>query len=137
MSKKHSVSNKVISERIRVLREVRNLKSKEVAEQIGMHPRVYSSYETGEYTIDGETLAKLANILNIDIAYFFTSEEISRNIIREQLEPVIFCNGEEEKKNIILLIQDLNSINPRSIESLLNLVKTIRGEGESKSNITD
>jgi transcriptional regulator with XRE-family HTH domain len=137
MSKKDSVSNKVISERIRVLREVRNLKSKEVAEQIGMHPRVYSSYETGEYTIDGEALAKLANILNIDITYFFTSEEISRNIIREQLEPVIFCNGEEEKKNIISLIQDLNSINSRSIESLLNLVTTIRGEGGSKSDITD
>jgi transcriptional regulator with XRE-family HTH domain len=61
---KVTVSNQIISERIRVLREIRDFTSKELAKKIGMHPRAYSSYETGEYGLDGGMLAKISQALD-------------------------------------------------------------------------
>ncbi len=122
---KVAISNQIISERIRVLREIRDFTSKELAKKIGMHPRAYSSYETGEYGLDGAMLAKISQALNIEVSYFFLDEEAAKNIIEEQLnnEFSILCKeGEEEK--IKSLIAKLDLINDRKTqEALLHLIK--------------
>lgn len=124
---KNTVSNKIISERIRVLREIQDLSSKELAEKIGMHPRAYSSYETGEYSPDGAMIAKLADALEIDIAYFFVDEKKSKNIVEERLSnefSIHYREGEEEK--IKSLIDKLDLIDdPKIQESLMHLVKNM------------
>jgi transcriptional regulator with XRE-family HTH domain len=118
------VSNQIISERIRILREIKDLTSKELAKKIGMHPRAYSSYETGEYGLDGGMLAKISQALDIDVSYFFLDEESANNIIEEQLnnEFSIPCKeGEEEK--IKSLIAKLDLIDDRKTQdALLHLI---------------
>ncbi len=127
---KVTISNQIISERIRVLREIRDFTSKELANKIGMHPRAYSSYETGEYNPDGAMLAKLAEALDIDIVYFFSDEKEAKNIIEEQLnnEFAIFCSEDEELK-IKPLIEKLDLIDDhKSQDALLHLLKKMMRE---------
>ena len=89
-----------------------------------MHPRAYSSYETGEYGLDGGMLAKISQALDIDVSYFFLDEESASNIIEEQLnnEFSIPCKeGEEEK--IKSLIAKLDLIDDRKTQdALLHLI---------------
>jgi transcriptional regulator with XRE-family HTH domain len=117
---KSIISNKIIAERTRILREIRDFTSKELAGKIGMNPRAYSSYETGEYTFDGEMLSKLSQALDIEVSYFFTDEEKARNIIEEQLKDEISISYDnDEEENIKLLISKLDSLNDQKLKDLL------------------
>ena len=124
---KVAVSNQIISERIRILREIRGFTSKELAKKIGMHPRAYSSYETGEYGLDGGMLAKLSQALDIDISYFFLNEEEAKNVIEEQLNndfSIPYKDEDEEKIKSLIARLDLIG-NFKTQEVLLHLIKEI------------
>ncbi len=56
-------------ERIRDLREEKNMTQKQIAELLGMSQTGYSKYETGENDIPTAVLIKLADFYNISIDY--------------------------------------------------------------------
>ena len=56
-------------QRIRDLREDRDLKQKEVAAMLGMSQTGYSKYETGENDIPTQVLIKLADFYGTSIDY--------------------------------------------------------------------
>ncbi len=55
--------------KIRDLREDRDLNQTQVAEMLGMSQTGYSKYETGENDIPTEILIKLANFYNVSIDF--------------------------------------------------------------------
>lgn len=56
-------------ERIRDLREDKDLKQRELGEILNCSQRVYSNYERGELDIPTDILIKLANFYNVSVDY--------------------------------------------------------------------
>ncbi len=55
--------------RIRDLREDRDLKQREVAEQLHCSQQVYSNYELGQRDIPTEVLIRLSELYNVSVDY--------------------------------------------------------------------
>lgn len=55
--------------RLRDLREDRDLKQKDVAEYLQLHQTTYSDYELGELNIPVAVLHKLADFYNVSVDY--------------------------------------------------------------------
>lgn len=58
-----------VGERIREIRELRNLTLKEVAESLGKTEATVQRYESGNINIKNDTLAEIASILDVSPAY--------------------------------------------------------------------
>ncbi len=76
--------------KLRELRKERNLRQKDVAEQIGVCTQSYGYYENGINKPDPETLIKLADFFGCSIDYLLGREDdlghlVSRQGIGEQL----------------------------------------------------
>ena len=56
-------------QRIRDLREDRDLKQREIAEHLNCSQRVYSNYELGQRDIPTEILIKLSNFYQVSVDY--------------------------------------------------------------------
>ncbi len=88
--------------RIRDLREDRDLRQSDLAEAVGIDQRTISNYETGKSNPDSEALIRLADFFNVSIDYlvgrikqdFYSSAEKKRFI--ESIQ-----NSLEELKKII------------------------------------
>jgi len=63
-----------INERIRAIRESKNLTQTEVARRINMSVQTYNGYELGRRRITTDTLEKIAQALNEPIANFFENK---------------------------------------------------------------
>lgn len=59
----------IMFERIRNLREDRDLKQKDIAEYLKIHQTTYSDYELGNLNVPIDVLIKLANLYNTSIDY--------------------------------------------------------------------
>ena len=56
-------------QRIRDLREDRDLKQRQVAEVLSCSQQVYSNYELGQRDIPTDVLIKLSNFYNVSVDY--------------------------------------------------------------------
>ena len=56
-------------QRIRDLREDRDLKQRHIAEYLNCSQQVYSNYELGQRDIPTDVLIRLANLYNVSIDY--------------------------------------------------------------------
>lgn len=72
------VMKMVVYERIRNLREDRDLKQRELAEYLNVSQNTYSQYETGVIPLSVENAVKLANFYNVSVDYLLglTDEKI-------------------------------------------------------------
>ncbi len=59
----------IMFERIRNLREDRDMKQKQIAEYLQIHQTTYSDYELGNLNIPIDVLIKLAKLYNTSIDY--------------------------------------------------------------------
>jgi transcriptional regulator with XRE-family HTH domain len=115
-----TISNKVISERVRILREVRNITAKDLAIKIGMQPRSYGYYEEGKWRFDGEILAKIKNILNIEFDYFFVDEDKANKMIKDEITNQFSINcKKEELQQLINVISILDRISETKLDKEL------------------
>ena len=63
------VANRLLVEEsaVKVFRNYRGLTQKQLAQKVGIHPVYVSQFETGKHTGSSKTLARIAEVLNIDI----------------------------------------------------------------------
>ncbi len=126
-----TISNKIISERVRILREVRNITAKDLAIKMGMQPRTYGFYEEGKYRIDGEILAKIKNILDIGFDYFFVDDDKANKMIKDEINNrfSINCKKEELQQltNVISILDRINDIrlDNELEDSLLKIISNL------------
>ena len=71
----------MIGERLKNLREKKNLTKKCVAEKFGIHESTYGKYELNRRNPDLEMLQKLANFYNVTVDYFTSEEEPDEEIV--------------------------------------------------------
>jgi transcriptional regulator with XRE-family HTH domain len=69
----------VVAARLREARAVTGLSQRELGVRAGLDPSVASprinQYEQGKHTPDTSTLAKLGEVLDVPVAYFFANED--------------------------------------------------------------
>ena len=68
---KHNIVNEVIKlyDRIKEMREDRDIKQSTLAKYLGVHQTTYSSYEIGKLSLTADVLVKLAKYYNTSVDY--------------------------------------------------------------------
>lgn len=73
--KENSMENNLFSNRLKTLRMQKGLSQKAFAELIGLNPVQYNRYENKEVIPSTDTLAKLADALEISVDYLLEGQE--------------------------------------------------------------
>jgi len=96
-----------IPKRLKEVRTSRGISQKELGKRIGLDESSASSrmnhYEKGRHMPDIHTLKKMAEELDVPLAYFFYESELSAELIC-----LIEKLSDEEKQNIICSIKNMN-----------------------------
>lgn len=77
------MQDKSIGDAIKERRILSNLTQSELASRLGVSPQIISQYERGIKKPKIETVAKIANALNVDMLYFYSQSGI------ERIEPIL------------------------------------------------
>ena len=112
-----------LGEKIRKLREQKALSQKQVALSIGLDRSQYSRIETDKSEPAISTLTKIAQVLGVSTAFFFSEEEVlDINTFDQSLvQRVKMLDELEEKpKSYILGMIDMALANKRLKDSLQN-----------------
>ena len=72
--------NKNIGNRIKELRKLSDISTKEFAEKLNIEEDVYKEYESGKLDIPASYLNEIAHILNVDFSLLLTGEETRMHI---------------------------------------------------------
>jgi len=67
-----------IGTRIRQARRARGLTQRQLAQQLDISVRTLRAYEQNKRVPDGETLARIATVLNFPVGYFFRGEPTTK-----------------------------------------------------------
>jgi transcriptional regulator with XRE-family HTH domain len=71
------------NERIRAIREDRDLTQQRVADLLGVGQRTYADYESGKTRIPVERLLVLAKYYNVSMDYITGASDVKRNYPRK------------------------------------------------------
>jgi transcriptional regulator with XRE-family HTH domain len=126
--------------RLRELREERDLKQKDIAKLINKTIQAYSLYERGERNIDNDVLKKLSDFYGVSIGYLLGTEpqpnQFNLQIFGNPNAPapnVTYAFGQiltlkdEKAKNLTLqIMEDVLHLTIPQLEALSALIKTIK-----------
>ena len=113
--------NNTISENIKRLRKLKQLSQKQVSMDIGIPQGQYSLVENGKVMPTIPTLEKIADVFEVSIAEFFTS------------------NSEEDAVNLPLLdkIKVIDTLDTDEKEALLKLIDMAVSKKKLKDNLSN
>lgn len=103
-----------ISLRLKVAREQSGLSQGQVARMLSMHRPTISEIEAGRRRVSSEELSKFADIYNVSISWLATDKP-------EMPDP-----------KIELAARELAKLKPEDIDTVLQLLKTLRKTEKSK-----
>lgn len=96
-------------EKLRLLREERNMSLSEFANLLGTSKQVISRYERGENTPKITTVAHYAKVLNVSLAYLMNDSVIDRTgvtLADKTTPPITITEGERELLNLFRMLPD-------------------------------
>ncbi len=64
--------------RLRDIREDRDLNQKELADTLGVHQTTYSSYEIGKLSLTADVLIKLAKYYKVSVDYLLGLTDVTK-----------------------------------------------------------
>jgi transcriptional regulator with XRE-family HTH domain len=100
------------AQRLRDLRNSRNLTQTRLAELLAISPRVYSRWETGDVTPHFDTIVRLADILGVSLDELAGRKDIStENMIRNpelnRLYKKVDQLSDEDQKALLVVLDSL------------------------------
>jgi transcriptional regulator with XRE-family HTH domain len=103
------------NKRLKRLREIKEVKQKEVAKYIGVSERVYGYYEKDRFPKDPNTIEKIANYFNVTVDFLLGKEKIPREAFENKKES-------DPKSEYYFVIEKAKSsnISPERIDKLLD-----------------
>lgn len=89
-----------IAERLRILRKIKNVSQDALASGLGITWQQVQKYEKGINRIYCGRLHKISTILNVNVSYFFETEEINEESVNRQTphKRIIYLSEKTEKK---------------------------------------
>ena len=101
-----------VAQRLRELRTKRNLTQTRLAELMGISPRVYSRWETGDVTPHFDTIVRLADTLGVTLDELagrkdVTAETKIRNPELNRLYGKVDQLSDEDQKALVIVLDSL------------------------------
>ena len=87
------MDRRILGDRIRAVRELRSLSQQDVARVFGCARETVSNWERGERGIEAPELARLAQIFDVDITYFYGAGEYQDGDVPPELQMVYGLQG--------------------------------------------
>lgn len=144
-----SYLDKMIGEKIRILRTVKKLSQRDLAKQLNISYQQFQKYESGANRMSVATLIKILIIFKIDINYFFSKsfldEEIndelkeltnktvssSRDLNNSELSQILL-NSNWNLSETIMLLKFYYGI--KFFDKRQKILEFIKSEGEKHEN---
>ena len=117
--------------RLKELRNEKNIYQKELAKNIGVTSSAIAMYETGKRSPDKDILDKLANHFDISVDYLLgrTNERVTVDKIKSALssdtEFESFWYMLLKRKDLQLLYKLTKDLSPESIKQIIKIIKAI------------
>lgn len=102
--------------RLKELREARNLKQKYLADFLGKTPQAYSLYELGKRNIDNASLVKLAKFFDVTEGYLLGESK------QVDLSSSLQVYDQEKNTELIKLLNVAKKLTPRQIAKMTDLM---------------
>ena len=125
---------KIMSERLKGLREERDLTQQDLADELDVSKSTYSYYESGKRNLNASTLLKLSNLYNVSLDYIMglsdyrqTSEHYLKKLSNLNLNDELL--KDEETINILNKMFNLStdfSITKNKLKALLNVFHSLK-----------
>ena len=131
--------NEVLGQRIRNLREDRDLTQKKLSSMLGLTPKMISSYENNQRTPPIDVLVNLAKIFSVSADYLLgidTPTQLPKKLLTWERVIVSFPNAtilQNEDKDIIEYYQQLSLQDKRWIMG--QMIDLIKKAEEQKSGV--
>lgn len=105
-----------LGERLKKLRDDRELEQKDVANMIGVRNNTLSQYESNDRKPDYDTLQKLASIYNVTLDYLITGKEYDK----------------EEKANSNLFFFDKDELSEQDIDEIKKHIEYVKWQAKQR-----
>jgi transcriptional regulator with XRE-family HTH domain len=115
--------DRLIGGRIRVARSARGISQVKLAEELGVSLQQVRKYENGTNRTSSQRLYKLAQLLDIEVGFFF--ERIDDAVFERRRQALLLDRPAQEFARLVAKITD-----ERVRAELLNLLQTLTSEEE-------
>ncbi len=117
--------------RIKQLRNEKNIYQKELAKVIGVSSGAIAMYETGKRSPDKDILDKLASYFNVSVDYLLgrTNEKITVDKVKATLasDPDLANFWDEllKRKDLQSLYKQTKNLSPKAVKQVIDIIKAI------------
>lgn len=124
----------MLSDRLKKLRNEKNLLQKEIAKKLKITTSAYGFYEQGKRTPDTETLNKIAEFYNVSIDYLLGRTNIRdsadkiTNSLNSNPELSEFWNSLRNREDLQLLFKQTKDLSPKNINQIIRIIKAIKDD---------
>lgn len=124
----------MIGNRLKELRNDKDILQKELAEKLGLTQQTISLYESNKREPDYETLHKIANFFDVSTDYILglTNERSSADKIKKAIsddpELVAFWDKLSKRPDLQLLFKQTKDLSPKAIHQVIRIMKAIEDE---------
>ncbi|MTI59565.1 MAG: helix-turn-helix transcriptional regulator [Firmicutes bacterium] len=121
-------------EKLKKLRAENNMTQKELAEKIGVKRGTVGSYETQGKKPRYKTLKKIAQVLNCSINYLLDSpNDFNQKNIDSNFDLQKYITKINERRDLQLLLQEVDKLNSNSVYRIIELLKIIDDEVKNRN----
>ena len=114
----------MLGKRLRALREDRRQTQKELADYLGLTPKMISFYELGQRTPPADILLKLADCYDVSVDYLLgNDEERPTPSYYDDPEVAAIANEMKENPDIRVLFHASKGLSKKSIEEVRRFVE--------------
>lgn len=124
----------MLSDRLKKLRNEKNLLQKEIAKKLKITTSAYGFYEQGKRTPDTEILNKIAEFYNVSIDYLLGRTNIRdsadkiTNSLNSNPELSEFWNSLRNREDLQLLFEQTKDLSPKNINQIIRIIKAIKDD---------
>lgn len=121
-------------DRLKQLRNEKNLTQEELAKYIGTTRATLASWETGRREPDMETLRKLSDYFNVTLDWLIGNTDIRNqadeitDAISDDPELAEFWNDLKQREDLKLLFKQTRNLSPKAIKQVMRIIKAIEDE---------
>jgi transcriptional regulator with XRE-family HTH domain len=103
----------MLQERLKQLREERNLSKIEIAKCLNISQSAYGKYELGKRKPDIDTLDRLAVFFNVSTDYLLGKTNIRNSIASDNLDiSILSPEGKEKAKEYVSMLETVDKLKP-------------------------
>lgn len=122
----------MLSEKIKKLRENKNLQQKDLVDYLKIAKSTYSQYESGTRMPSLDIIMKIAEFYNVSIDYLLGHE-----VVAEETAEYTFENKKEMIKEIIgpgveIHFEDINQVTPEQLKAMKAVWESLKNNDKKK-----